>query len=196
MAVYKVLIPQDIAEEGKAYLRERGYKIKMGSGCEVEEIKKDVIDCDAILARTAPFPAEVLEAGKKLKVIARQGVEVDNIDIDKASELGIYVTNAPESNSNTVAELALGFIIALGRNLIASDKTTRTGDFEFRNRRIGMDLEGKTVGVLGVGKIGRLLSMKAFYGLSMRVIGYDPFLKMEDFPKEVERIDERDILFS
>jgi len=196
MAAYKVLIPQNIAEEGKAYLRERGYEIKMGSACTMEAIKKDVVDCDAILARTAPFPAEILEAGKKLKVIARHGVGVDNIDIKKASELGIYVTNAPESNSSTVAELALGFIFVLGRNLIACDKATRTGDFEFRNRRIGMDLEGKTLGVLGIGKIGRRLSIKAYYGLSMRVIGYDPFLKMEDFPKEVERIDERDILFS
>lgn len=196
MAAYKVLIPQDVAEEGKKYLRERGYEIKMGSGCTLDAIKKDVVDCDAILARTAPFPAEVLEAGKKLKVIARHGVGVDNIDINKASELGIYVTNAPESNSNTVAELALGFIIALGRNLITGDDATRCGDFEFRNRRFGMDLEGKILGILGVGKIGRRLSMKAHYGLSMRVIGYDPFLKKEDFPEEVERIEKRNIIFS
>lgn len=196
MEAYKVLIPQDIAEEGKSYLRERGYEIKMGSGETVEAIKKDVIDCDAILARTAPFPAEVLEASNKLKVIARHGVGVNNIDINKASELGIYVTNAPESNSNTVAELALGFIIALGRNLIASDKATRTGDFAFRNRQIGIDLQGKTLGVLGIGKIGQLLSLKAYHGLSMKVIGYDPLIKKEDFPKEVERMGDRDTLFS
>lgn len=160
MAVYKVLIPQDIAEEGKAYLLERGYEIKMSSGNSLEEIKKDVVDCDAILAKLGPFTAEVIEAGKKLKVIARHGVGVDNIDVDKATELGIYVTNAPESNSNTVAELALGLIIALGRKLISGDKATRTGDFSFRSRQVGIDLEGKTLGVLGVGKIGRRLCLK------------------------------------
>ncbi|MDD3428223.1 MAG: hydroxyacid dehydrogenase, partial [Caldisericia bacterium] len=142
------------------------------------------------------FPAEVLEAGEKLKVIARHGVGVDNNDVKKATELGIYITNAPESNSNTVAELALGLIIALARNLIAGDKAVRKGDFEFRNRQIGMDLEGKTLGVLGIGKIGRRLCQKAYYGLSMKVIGYDPFLRKEDFPEEVEKIEDRDKLFS
>jgi D-3-phosphoglycerate dehydrogenase len=196
MSSYKVLIPQDIAEEGKEYLRERGYEIKMGSGSSIEEIKNDIVECDAVLIRTAPLPAEVLEAGEKLKVIARHGVGVDNIDIDKATELGIYVTNAPESNSNTVAEIALGLIIALARNIIASDRATRTGDFNFRNRQIGIDLEGKTLGILGIGKIGRRLSLKAYHGLSMKVIGYDPFLKKEDFPEIIERIEDRDILFS
>ncbi len=192
---YKVLIPQDISEEGKVYLRERGYEIKMGSGATVEAIKADVVDCDAILARTAPFPAEVLEAGKKLKVVARHGVGVDNIDLEKAEELGIYVTNAVESNSNTVAELTLGFIIALGRNMVVCDKATRAGDFEIRNRLKLMDLEGKTVGVLGMGKIGRLVANKAHYGLNMKIIGYDPYLEAKDFPKEVEKVEQWDDLF-
>ncbi len=196
MAAYKVLIPQEIAEEGKTYLLEKGYEIKMGSGNSLEEIKKDVVDCDAILARLGPFTAEVLEAGKKLKVIARHGVGVDNIDVDKASELGIYVTNTPESNSNTVAELALGFIVSLARNLIVCDRAVRSGDFEFRNRKFGVDLEGKTLGVLGIGKIGRRLSLKAHHGLSMKVMGYDPFLPKENFPTEVKKIEERDELFS
>lgn len=196
MEAYKVLIPQGIVDEGKDYLLKRGYEIKIGSGHTIEAIKKDVIECDAILARTAPFPAEVLEAGKKLKVIARHGVGVDNIDVDKASELGIYVTNTPESNSNTVAELALGLIIALGRNLISCDKAIRSGDFEFRNRKFGVDLEGKTLGILGIGKIGKLLSLKAYNGLSMKVIGYDPFLTKKNFPSEVEKIEKRDELFS
>lgn len=195
MTSYRVLIPQDIAEEGKTFLRERGYKIKMGSGSSIEDIKNDIVDCDAVLIRTAPLPAEVLEVGKKLKVIARHGVGVDNIDVDKATELGIYVTNAPESNSNTVAELALGLIIALARNLIASDKATRSGDFNFRNRQIGNDLEGKILGIIGVGKIGRRLALKAYYGLSMKVIGYDPFLRKEDFPEMMQKIEDRDKIF-
>ncbi len=76
---YKVLIPQDVAQPGKDYLREHGYEIKMGNGITAEAIAADVVDCEAILARTAPFPAKVLEAGKKLKVISRHGVGYDNI---------------------------------------------------------------------------------------------------------------------
>ncbi|MCG6535429.1 MAG: hypothetical protein L7F78_12225 [Syntrophales bacterium LBB04] len=99
---YQVLIPQDVAQPGKDYLRERGYEIKMGSGITAEAIMADVVECDAILARTAPFPAKVLEAGKKLKVISRHGVGYDNIDVARATELGIWVTFAPEALSNTV----------------------------------------------------------------------------------------------
>ncbi|WP_319477930.1 hydroxyacid dehydrogenase [Marispirochaeta aestuarii] len=195
MAAYKVLIPQDIMEEGKAYLRDKGYEIKMGSGITVEDIVKDVADCDAILARTAPFPAEVLEAGKKLKVIGRHGVGVDNIDVKKAEEMGIWVTNAPESNSNTVAEHALGLIIALAHNIVRSDKAFRAGDFEIRNRVKGSDLEGKVLGVLGMGKIGRLVAQKAYHGLGMKVIGYDPYLKADEFPQWVTKVDDWDEIF-
>ena len=192
---YKVLIPQDVMEEGKDFLREKGYEIKMGSGITVEDIKRDVEDCDAILARTAPFPAEVMEAGKKLRVIGRHGVGVDNIDVKRAEELGIYVTNAPESNSNTVAEHAIGLIAALAHNIVRSDKAFRAGDFEIRNRVKGCDLEGKVLGVLGMGKIGRLVAKKAFHGLSMKVVGYDPYLKAEDFPEEITKIDDWDDIF-
>ena len=75
---YTVLLPQDVVEEGKKYLTDRGYTIKMGKGITVEQIVRDVADCDAILARTAPFPKEVIDAGKKLKVIVRHGVGCDN----------------------------------------------------------------------------------------------------------------------
>jgi len=157
MEKYKVLIPQDVAKEGKTYLRDRGYEIKMGQGITAEQMKEDVVDCDAILARTAPFPAEVLKAGTKLRVIGRHGVGVDNIDVKQATEQGIIVTYTPNANCNTVAELAVGFIIALGRNIVRCDKAMRSGDFEIRNRLKGMDLEGKTLGVIGLGKIGRLV---------------------------------------
>src|SRR5512135_1820048 len=122
---YKVLIPQDVAQAGKDYLRERGYQIKMGSGTTIEAIAADVVDCDAILARTAPFPAKVLEAGKRLKVVSRHGVGVDNIDVARATELGIWVTFAPESNANTVAEHTVACVLALARNFIRFDRETR-----------------------------------------------------------------------
>jgi D-3-phosphoglycerate dehydrogenase len=184
----KVLIPQDVVEKGKELLRKHGHTVLVGSAYDVETIKREVVDCDAILARTAPFPAEVLEAGKKLKVIARHGVGVDNIDVDKATELGIKVTYTPEANANTVAELALGFIVALARNMVRVDKATRAGDFAIRNRLKGSDLSGKTLAVIGLGRIGRLVSNKARLGLDMKIIGYDPYVTAENAPEGVELV--------
>jgi D-3-phosphoglycerate dehydrogenase len=179
MAAYKVLIPQNVAEEGKNYLRERGYEIKMGSGVTKDDIARDVTDCDAILARTAAFPAKVLEAGKRLKVISRHGVGVDNIDVARATELGIWVTFAPESNANTVAEHTIGCLLTLARNFIQLDRETRAGNWEIRDRLLGTDLSGKVLGIVGLGKIGRRVAQKAQHGLDMKVVGYDPFLKPE-----------------
>ncbi|MBI5580407.1 MAG: hydroxyacid dehydrogenase [Deltaproteobacteria bacterium] len=174
---YKVLIPQDVAQPGKDYLRERGYEIRMGSGFTADAIAADVVDCDAILARTAPYPAKVFEAGRKLKVISRHGVGYDNIDVAKATELGVWVTFAPESNANTVAEHAIGCILALARNFIQLDRETRAGNWGIRDKLLGTDLSGKVLGILGLGKIGRRVAQKAALGLGMKVLGYDPYLK-------------------
>ena len=177
--VCKVLIPQDVAQPGKDYLRERGYEIKIGGGVTADAIAADVVDCDAILARTAPFPAKVFEAGKKLKVISRHGVGYDNIDVAKATELGIWVTFAPESNADTVAEHAIGCIFTLARNFLQLDRETRAGNWGIRDKLLGFDLSGKVLGIVGLGKIGRRVAQKASRGLDMKVVGYDPFLKPE-----------------
>lgn len=181
-------------QEGKDYLTERGYEIKMGSGIEVADIVRDVQDCDAILARTAPFPKEVIEAGEKLKVVARHGVGFDNIDIKRAEELGIWVTNAPESNSNTVAEHTMLLILGLARKILVVTREFKAGNFAVRNQQRGMDVEGKVLGIVGMGKIGRLVARKAL-AFDMKIIGYDPFLKPEDFPEGVSSVD-WDTLFS
>ena len=191
-----MLIPQDIVEEGKDWLRQRGYEIKMGSGIMPADIARDVADCDAILARTASFPAEVFEAGPKLRVIARHGVGYDNIDVARATELGIWVTYAPESNANSVAEHAIGCIIALARHFLPIDRETRAGHWEIRNKMTGSDLEGKTLGVAGLGKIGRRVATKAFQGLDMKIVGYDPYLTAEQFPDFVTPAKTLEELFS
>ncbi len=178
---YKVLIPQDIAQEGKDFLLARGYEIKMGSGIGEADIIRDVADCEAILARTALFPAGVFNAGKKLKVIARHGVGVDNIDVKRATELGVWVTYAPESNALTVSEYVIGAIVALARNFNRLDGELRAGNWELRNKIIGSDLAGKVLGILGLGKIGRLVARKAALGLDMEVIAYDPYVSKENY---------------
>ena len=182
----KVLIPQEISEKGKQYLRERGYEIKMGSGMSAEAIKRDVVDCEAVLARVEMYPADVLEAGLMLKVIARHGVGVDNIDVRRAEELGIWVANAPKSNSNTVAEHTVGVIVALAKLLLPTVNSFKGGNYEIRDRNRGEDLEGKTLGIAGIGKIGSLVARKVALGLSMNVIAYDPYMSTDGFPEFVE----------
>ncbi len=193
---HTVLIPENIVEEGKAWLRERGYQIKMGSGTTADHIARDVVDCDAILARTAPFPAKVLEAGKKLKVISRHGVGYDNIDVAKCTELGIWVTFAPESNASTVAEYTIGCIIALARNLTRADRAIRSGNWNFRNQVMGSDLAGKVLGIVGFGKIGRSVARKAALGLDMKIVGHDPYVAEEKFPDYVIRTTSWEDLFT
>ncbi|MCF7944293.1 MAG: hydroxyacid dehydrogenase [Spirochaetia bacterium] len=192
----KILIPQDIVEEGKELLRQHGHEVIVGSAHDIETMKKEVADCDAILARTASFTAEVLEAGKKLKVISRHGVGYDNIDVKRAKELGIRVTYTPEANANTVAEMAIGFIISLARNLVLMDSATRNGDFSIRNRIRGFDLEGKKLSIIGLGRIGRLVAKKAAHGLDMKIMAYDPFVSQEQAPDGIKMVKNWDEAFS
>ncbi|MCL2380086.1 MAG: hydroxyacid dehydrogenase [Treponema sp.] len=181
---YTVLLPQDIVEEGKEFLTSKGYTIKAGKGVTSNQIAEDAADCEAILARTAPFPREVIEAGKKLKVIARHGVGCDNIDVAACTERGIQVTYAPESNANSVAEYTIGMIIALARYFLPCDRAVRSGQWETRNTFPAIDLEGKTLGLIGAGRIGSLVAKKAFFGLDMNILAYDPNVsEIKDVPQ-------------
>lgn len=174
---YKILIPQDIAAAGKDFLRGRGYEVVIGSGYSDECIKKDIVDCDAVIVRNFPFTREMMEAGKKLKVIARHGVGLDNIDLLAASQLGIQVTFAPESNAISVAEHTIGFILAAAHRFTLCDRETKKGNFEVRHTLGASDISGKTLGILGFGRIGKLVANKAKCGLDMNVLVFDPFLK-------------------
>ncbi|ORC35085.1 hypothetical protein B4O97_10125 [Marispirochaeta aestuarii] len=192
---YKILVPQTLDKSGLDYLRELGCEIKMGSGIDRDTLKAEIADCEALYLRTAVIDREVLEAAGKLKVIARYGVGVDNVDLDAAKELGIWVVNSPVANITTVAEHTIGFIIACARNFYRGDLATRTGDFEFRNREIGFDLAGKTLGLLGLGKIGSEVARKAIHGLDMKVTAYDPYADKGRIPEGIELLGSREDLF-
>jgi D-3-phosphoglycerate dehydrogenase len=167
----------------------------MGTGITVAQIVEDVRDCDAILARTAPFPKEVIEAGKKLKVIARHGVGCDNIDVQAATERGIYITFTPEANANSVAEYAIGMIIALARYFLPGDKATRSGNWELRNKLPAIDLAGKTLGLVGAGRVGTMVAKKAFFGLDMKVIVFDPYIKEIKGVPEAKIVTDAELIF-
>ncbi|WP_333886693.1 hydroxyacid dehydrogenase [Clostridium sp.] len=168
---YKILITEDIEEEGIKYLKKFGYEIKMPKDTSEDVLIEEVKDCDAILVRMANITEKVIRAGKKLKVISRFGVGVNNVDIKTAAELSIQITNAPESNKNTVAEYTMGLIIALAKKFFLYDREFRKGNFDIRDI-LGIDLEGKVLGIVGLGSIGKLLALKASKGFGMRVIGF------------------------
>ena len=164
-------------------------KRKSGAhGKTKKAIRRDVVDCDAILARTELYPAEVLEAAPRLKVIARHGVGVDNIDVAAAERLGIWVTVAGTANFNTVAEVGLGFIIALGRQTGFFERNAKSGNWAVRNKISGIDLEGKTLGLIGFGKIGRCLADKARLDVLIPegALVFSPRVGFRN-PKQVER---------
>lgn len=184
---YRVLIPQDVAEEGKRFLRERGHEIVMGSGATAQTVANEARDCDAILVRTALVTRDVFAAAPKLKVVAKHGVGVDNIDVTAATDNGVFVTYTPTANSNTVAEHTIGLMLALARNFVRCDQALRAGNFNIRNELLGTDLEGKTLGLIGLGRIGARVAKKAAHGLDMKVIAFDPHVGAEQTPSWVER---------
>ena len=174
----KVVIPQDITEAGKAFLREKGYEVYVGNEkIDTESIKKIIKDADALLVRTALYSKEIIAAAPNIKVISRHGVGVDNIDVEFCTRRWIWVTFTPQSNAISVAEHAIGLILALAHNFVVMDQETRKGNWEIRNQLKGSDLVGKTLGIVGLGRIGCIVAQKASAGFDMKVIGYDPFAK-------------------
>ena len=171
--MYKVLIPEDIAESGKNYLRERGYELKVGCATDEETLAKELMDADAVIVRNAKYRKPVFANSPRLKVIARHGTGTDNIDVKDAEALGIWVVNGPLANINAVAEYTIGFLLALGKGLVWADQATRANDWSWRLTSKNYELEGKTLGVIGYGNIGKIVARKAALGFGMKVFAYD-----------------------
>ena len=167
----KVLITEEIHESGIQYLADRGYELVMGTGTAEETVCREAADCCAILTRNAPITEKVLQAAPDLRVISMHGVGVDIIDLEAAAKRGIYVVNAPGSNSRSVAEYTVGLMLGLARNIPLYDREMRGGNSEIR-KTVGLDLGGKTLGIVGMGNIGAKVAQIASLGFGMRVVGY------------------------
>jgi D-3-phosphoglycerate dehydrogenase len=133
----------------------------------------------ALMVRNqTPVTAELLAAGRQLLVIGRAGVGLDNVDVDAARRAGIVVTCTPDQNAISVAELALGMMISLARSISAADTDTKSGNWN-RNRFVGSELYGKTLGIVGAGKIGYLTAKRA-QAFGMKTVAYDPYLSPDN----------------
>ncbi len=134
-------------------------------------------DAEAILLSTAyKMTRDVISNASKLKVISRTGVGVDNVDVTAATEKGILVLNTPQANSISVAEHTVAMIVAISKQLLMYDSELRAGNFKIRRNNKAVDIDGKTLGLIGCGRIGRFAAEKCKAAFGMNVIGYDPYI--------------------
>ena len=190
----KVLIADKLSPAAVAIFRERGVDADVKTGLAKEELLKIVDQYDGIALRSATkITKEVIKAAKKLKVVGRAGIGVDNVDIPAATAAGVIVMNTPFGNSITTAEHAISLMLALARELPAANASTQAGKWE-KNRFMGVEITGKVLGLIGAGNIGSIVADRA-KGLHMRVIAYDPFLSTERAQDlGVEKVELNDLL--
>ncbi len=152
------------------------FEIRRTDGADRQALLRDIVDVDAILVRSATqVDAEALAAAKKLKVVARAGVGLDNVDVDAATQAGVMVVNAPTSNIVSAAELAVALLLASARNISPAHAALRQGEWK-RSKYTGVELADKTVGVVGLGRIGLLVAQR-LSAFGVRLVAYDPYVQ-------------------
>lgn len=177
-----------VSEEPIKLLKQNNFLIdfKQESGLYGEEDFLKVIGAyDAVIVGADHMTAKVIEAGRKLKIICKHGAGVDNIDCEKAKEMGITVTNVPATNSDAVADFAFGLILNIARKISANAFEVKRGKW---NKDIGVDVCKKTLGIIGCGAIGRRVAKRG-QGFDMRVLGYDPYVKESANLSNIELVD-------
>jgi D-3-phosphoglycerate dehydrogenase len=174
----KVLISDKMSPKAAQVFRERGVEFDEKPGLSKDELIAIVGDYDGLAIRSSTkVTKDVLAAATRLKVVGRAGIGVDNVDVPAATNRGIVVMNTPFGNSITTAEHAIALMFALARQLPEADASTQAGKWE-KNRFMGVEVTGKTLGLIGAGNIGSIVADRAL-GLKMKVVAYDPFLTPE-----------------
>jgi D-3-phosphoglycerate dehydrogenase len=171
----KVLISDQLSERAIEIFQERGLEVDFKPGLTADEQIKIISKYDGLAIRSATkVTAEMLSAASNLKVIGRAGIGVDNVDVSAATSRGVVVMNTPHGNTITTAEHAIAMLFATARQIPAADSSTQAGKWE-KSRFMGVELTGKTLGLIGCGNIGSIVAERAL-GLRMRVLAFDPFL--------------------
>ena len=174
----KVIVTDKMAEDGIVYLREKGFQVDTKFGISQDELLQIIENYDAIIVRSATkVNKEVLEKAKNLKAAGRAGNGIDNIDVAECTKRGITVVNTPEGNIMAAAEMAIALTFSVFRNIPQAYMAGKNKDFR-RNKFTGYELDGKTAGIIGLGRIGSIVASK-LKGLNMKVIGFDPYMTEE-----------------
>ncbi len=185
----RVHVNDPLDEEAMELLKSKKELEVTSEHLEKEELMKVIPDVEVLVVRSATkVTADVIEAGEKLRIIARAGVGLDNIDLDKAKEKGIKVLNTPGASAASVAELTIGMMFALSRHIARGTMDLKEGKWTKKQLK-GVELNGKTLGIIGLGRIGREVAKRAL-ALGMRVIAYDPFVKETDLDVKLVELDD------
>jgi len=189
VTVPRILISDAMDPRAAAIFREHGLQVDEITGQTADELKAIIGDYDGLAIRSSTkVTAALLAAAPRLKVVGRAGIGVDNVDIPAATARGVVVMNTPFGNSITTAEHAIALIFALARQLPEADASTQAGKWE-KNRFMGVEVTGKTLGLIGAGNIGSIVASRAL-GLKMKVLAFDPFLTPErSVEMGVEKVD-------
>jgi D-3-phosphoglycerate dehydrogenase len=175
----KVLVSDSLSKEGLEFLKQsQGIELDYKPGLKEDELAQAIVGVEGLVIRSgSKVTAKVIEAADKLKVIGRAGIGVDNVDVKAASRRGIIVMNTPTGNAVTTAEHAIGLLFSVARKIPQASGTMKEGKWDKKSFE-GRELSGKTLGVIGLGNIGRIVADRA-KGLRMDVLGYDPFVTAE-----------------
>jgi D-3-phosphoglycerate dehydrogenase len=191
----KVLLSEEIHPEGKKILEGR-FEVLVAPDRSEQTLISMVKDVDAIILRTtSKITRKVIENAPKLKIISRTGAGVDNVDVEAATERGILVCNLPAVNNISVCEHVIALIMHLAKQLSFMDKAVRTGNWKARNSNVSVELEGKVLGIVGMGNIGALVAKKCHDGLGMKILAYDPYVKEKFKDYDYEFTDSLERLF-
>ncbi|MBI3419149.1 MAG: phosphoglycerate dehydrogenase [Proteobacteria bacterium] len=178
MSKPKVLISDALSPRAVEIFKERGVDADVRTGLKPEELNALIANYDGLAIRSSTkVTKDVLKTAQRLRVVGRAGIGVDNVDVPAATERGVVVMNTPFGNSITTAEHAIALMFALARQLPAANVSTHAGKWE-KNRFMGTEVSGKTLGIIGCGNIGSIVADRAL-GLKMKVLAYDPFLSEE-----------------
>ncbi|CAJ1178963.1 Hydroxypyruvate reductase [Companilactobacillus paralimentarius] len=183
----KVLLSEKIDDKGIQLLKDNGFDVQVSAGTDVETMKKEIKDAYAVIMRSSELPAEVIDAGENLKIISRNGTGINNVDVDEATKKNILAAKVNGANAFAVAEYVMTTMLMLSRKVLTSnklihekkDELAEIGSlpgFSTQFNLNGNELRGKTLAILGLGKIGREL-VKLAQAFGMNVVGYDPYLK-------------------
>ena len=189
---FKVLISDKIEVDGIKILETKGYQVTEAWTMPKEELPKIIADYDALIVRSATkVKGDLLSNAKNLKVIGRAGEGLDNVDYQKANERGIKVVNTPHVSYMSVAELTIGYILALARNIVQGTMSMREGKWE-KEKLMGTEVNGKTLGIIGCGYIGKTVERLAI-SLGMKVLGveecvHDRFVPLDEMLPEADFI--------
>jgi len=176
--VARVLVTEEIANSGLEELRRAGHEVDIRLGLSPAELLEAIVGAHALIIRSSTqVDAATLEAGKDLIVVGRAGIGLDNVDVNRATELGVMVVNAPVSNILSAAEQTMALLLSQARNIPQAHSALKQGKWE-RSKWEGVELHGKTLGVIGLGKIGALVATRAA-AFGMRLVAYDPFISEE-----------------